>query len=58
MNIPRGYKRQYVPCLNNQSKMHQEYQQAYNPFSENTKELGESLLNMINTEKRTDGRNK
>jgi len=54
-SIPRSCKKQYIPCLTEQSKtLYSEYQQAYenDPFAENTIKIGETLLNHISIEKR------
>ena len=51
-NIPRGCRKEYIPCLDDQSKsIYEEYTQAFeaDPFSEETIELGEALTAAINT---------
>ncbi|KAK3891912.1 hypothetical protein Pcinc_004226 [Petrolisthes cinctipes] len=54
-SIPRSGRKQYIPCLTEQSKtLYSEYKQAYenDPFAEDTIEIGESLLSSIGSEKR------
>ncbi|KAK3885135.1 hypothetical protein Pcinc_010617 [Petrolisthes cinctipes] len=49
-NIPRGYRKTYIPGLAEPNKIqYEEYVQAFNedPFAENTIELGEDLLTSI-----------
>lgn len=54
-SIHRGCRKQYIPCLTEQSKpLYFEYQKAYgnDTFTENTIELGEKWLKLINNEKK------
>ena len=49
-NIPRGCRKTYIPSLNDENKeLYREYEEAYSedPFSENTIQLGETLLASI-----------
>ena len=49
-NIPRGCRKSYIPCLDEQSKkLYKEYTEAYDcdPFAEDTIQLGEDLLSAI-----------
>ncbi|GFR81085.1 RNA-directed DNA polymerase from mobile element jockey-like [Elysia marginata] len=49
-NIPRGCRKQYIPCLNEESKqIYDLYIAAYNvdPFSEETIQLGEDLTTLL-----------
>ena len=53
-NIPRGFRKAYIPCLNNQSQdLYNQYLHAYNtdPLAEDTIELGEALLESMSKEK-------
>ena len=49
-NIPRGCRKQYVPCLNDDSKeVYERYTKSYNtdPFSDETLQLGEELTMLL-----------
>ena len=45
-NIPRGCRKEFIPCLSEEGKrLYEDYTKAYNedPFAQNTIELGEAL---------------
>ena len=53
-NIPRGCRKQYIPCLSEEGKkLHDDYTKAFNedPFAENTVELGETLTRSMAIER-------
>ena len=53
-HIPRGCRKDFIPCLSNESKeLYEKYTSAYNddPFNEETIRLGETLMSTIATEK-------
>ena len=53
-NIPRGCRKSYIPCLNDESKqVYELYIASYNndPFSEETVQLGEELSKLLADER-------
>ena len=45
-SIPRGCRKEYIPCLSEEGKrLYEEYSKAFDddPFAQNTIELGEAL---------------
>ena len=53
-NIPRGCRKSYIPCLNDESKeIYEMYIDAYNkdPFSDKTVQLGEDLILLLANER-------
>lgn len=53
-NIPRGCRKTYIPCLNDQSKeLYKKYTEAFNrdPLSEDTVQLGEELVILLAEER-------
>ena len=53
-NIPRGCRKEYIPCLSEEGKrLYEDYMKAYNedPFAQNTIELGEALTTSMDAER-------